>query len=132
MKMAAEEVPAAQYRLGVMYEFGNGTAADSVQALRMYELAAGQDYDTRVKIDAMNQMSYLYARRRQYEKALAVIDSAIAVSPYEANLYDSKGEHLYRSGDKEGAEVMWKRVMELDPQFTEKHDSELYRLLHGK
>lgn len=98
----------------------------------MYTKAAVQNQDAKAKIDAMNQMSYLYARRRQYEKALAVIDSAIAVSPYEANLYDSKGEHLYRSGDKEGAEVMWKRVMELDPQFTEKHDSELYRLLHGK
>ena len=132
MKDAAEEVPAAQYQLGWMYESGLGVVADTAEAICMYTKAAVQNQDAKAKIDAMNQMSYLYARRRQYEKALAVIDSAIAVSPYEANLYDSKGEHLYRSGDKEGAEVMWKRVMELDPQFTEKHDSELYRLLHGK
>ena len=132
MEQAAEEVAAAQYELGIMYESGYGTTANMAKALHMYELAAGQDYDTKTKINAMNQMSYTYARRQQYEKAIAIIDSAIAVLPMEANLYDSKGEHLYRSGDKEGAGKMWKLVMELDPQFTRKHDSELYRLLYGK
>lgn len=132
MEQAAEEVAAAQYELGIMYESGYGTTANTAKALHMYELAAGQDYDTKTKIDAMNQMSYTYARRHQYEKAIAIIDSAIAVLPMEANLYDSKGEHLYRSGDKEGAEKMWKRVIELDPQFNKSHSSDLYRLLYEK
>ncbi len=132
MKQAAEEVAAAQYSLGLMYEFGDCVAADSVEAFRWYELAAGQEYDANTRVEAMNQMSYIYARRRQYEKAIAVIDSAISIWPMEANLYDSKGEHLYKSGDVEGAWRMWKRVMELDPKFMETHDSELFRLIYGK
>ena len=140
MKQAAEEVPAAQYELGLMYEYGKGTAADSVQAFSMYELAAGQSDDPTVKIDALNRLSYFYARRHQYAEAIALIDRAIEVAsdsaitayPDKANLYDSKGEHQYRSGDKEGAAMMWKRVMELDPQFLDNHDSDLYRMLYGK
>lgn len=132
MKQAAEEIAAAQYQLGVMYEYGNGTAANADEALRLYILATKQDYDEKTKVDALNQLSYLYAERQQYEKAIAVIDSAIAIKPQEANLYDSKGEHLYKSGDKEGAKRMWQRVMELNPQFTDEHQSELSRLLSGK
>lgn len=132
MKQAAEEFAAAQYELGLMYEYGKGVDADSDEALRMYKLAARQNYDTKTKIDAMNQMSYVYAGRREYNKAIAIIDSAIAVAPQEANLYDSKGEHLYKYGEPEEAEKMWKRVIELEPQFREKYNSELYRLLYEK
>lgn len=132
MEQAAEEIAAAQYELGLMYEDGKGITADSEKAIRMYELAAGQDYDIRTKIDAMNQMSYVYAGRGKYRKAIEIIDSAIVVAPQEANLYDSKGEHLYKYGDREGAKKMWERVVELDPQFMENHNSELYRLLYEK
>lgn len=132
MKQAAEEIAVAQYKLGMMYEYGDGTAANADEAIRLYRLAAGQYYDLRTKIDALNQLSYLYAQKQQYEKAIALIDSAIAIMPQEANLYDSKGEYLYKSGDKDGAKKMWEKVMELDPQFTDEHKSELFRLLSGK
>ena len=132
MKEAAEEVPAAQYRLGWMYENGLGVAADTAEAIRMYTQAAVQECDAMAKVDAMNQMSYIYARRHQYRKAIEILDSAIAFAPMDANLYDSKGEHLYRSGERDSAEMMWKRVLELEPDFLEKHNSDLYKLLYGK
>ena len=64
-----------------------------------------------------NAAAYSYARREQYEKALESINKAITMQQEVANYYDSKGEILLMMGDEKGAVEMWRKVMELDPDF---------------
>jgi len=71
----------------------------------------------------------MYADAGDLQMALATIDKAIATDPTEANYYDSKGEFLLRSGDKEEAVKMWMKVESLDPNFTDTHYSWLYEQL---
>ena len=58
--------------------------------------------------------------------------TALMQTPEEPNYYDSKGEILYRKGDKKGAKDMWQKVVSLDPDFANAHNSTLYFLLYGK
>lgn len=82
--------------------------------------------------DAYNSLSYKYFDRGEINKALETIDKAIAIEPDVANYYDSKGEFLYRKGDKAGAMKMWEKVISLDPDFPKKQNSQLYHYLYGK
>lgn len=77
-----------------------------------------------------NDLSYKYADKRQYDKALKAIDQAIEINPDMALYYDSKGEHLYRMGKKDEAMRMWQKVVSLEPDYA-KQNTELYRLLYG-
>lgn len=54
--------------------------------------------------------------------------------PVDAEYYDSKGEILLMKGDEQGALEMWRKVMELDPDFLSKYDgeTELHRQLKEK
>ena len=76
-------------------------------------------------------MAYLYASQEDFVKAIDVIDEAITLIPKEAYYYDSKGFFLLMKGDKQGALAMWRKVMELDPDFLSKHngETELHRQL---
>ena len=49
--------------------------------------------------------------------------------PEEADGYDSKGEILLMKGDEQEAMKMWKKVLELDPDYLETHDSDFYKQL---
>lgn len=132
LKQAAEAGdPAAQYWLGVAYNWGNGVEEDPTEALKWYEMAAKQD-NRQFKANALNEIAYVYLKQEQYEKALSVIDQAIETLPLEANYYDSKGEILFKKGDKKAARAMWDKVISLEPDFAENHDSELYKLLFSK
>jgi tetratricopeptide (TPR) repeat protein len=66
------------------------------------------------------------------DKAIETIDRAIQIYPEVANYYDSKGEFLYRKGDKAGAMKMWEKVISLDPVFPQKQNSQLYHYLFKK
>lgn len=79
----------------------------------------------------LNDLSYSRAYQKKYEEALETINRAVELQPDEANYYDSKGEILYMSGDKEGAKTMWEKVVSLDPDFAEKNNSQLYQYLFG-
>lgn len=81
--------------------------------------------------EAYNKISYEYLKKGQIDKAIETIDKAIALAPNVANYYDSKGEFLFRKGDREGALEMWIKVISLDPDFDQKHDSYLSRQMYN-
>ena len=66
-------------------------------------------------------LSLLYSTTGQYDKALEAIDKAIALTPDDADAYDSKGEILLKKGDTKGALKMWKKVLELDPDYLSRN-----------
>lgn len=83
--------------------------------------------------DMLNSLAYFHANEeKDYRSALATIDAAIAARPDEPNYYDSKGEILLMKGDAKGALKMWRKVLELDPDFLQHLEangstSELYK-----
>jgi len=81
-----------------------------------------------------NSLSYVYARLNEYPRAIETIDRVIEAIPNDANYYDSKGEILLMSGDEKGAVEMWRKVMELDPDFLSKHKgtTPLYKQLKDR
>ena len=85
-------------------------------------------------ISGCNAKAYEYAKAGDYDKAIESIDRAISLMPEEANLYDSKGEILLMKGDEQEAVMMWKKVLELDPEFLQKHEGEtdFYKQLKEK
>ena len=89
---------------------------------------------SRKMISVQNSLSYAYALKGEYSKALEEIDKAIGYNPNEPNLYDSKGELLMMKGDKESALKMWRKVQELNPGFLLDlgRDSNLYKQLKAE
>ena len=55
--LASEGHAAAQYNLGVMYEWGNGVPQDDVEAMKWYRLSAGQSHR-----DAQNNLGAMYSK----------------------------------------------------------------------
>ena len=74
--------------------------------------------------EKLNILAYEYARSglENWRDALSTINKAIELNPKEANYYDSRGEILLMMGDQKNALKMWQKVMELDPDFLQKHD----------
>ena len=62
----------------------------------------------------------------KYQKALEMVNKAIALFPDLVIAYKLKGSILYRMGNVEEAKKVWQKVIELDPnaedvkQFIEK------------
>ncbi|MBR5019606.1 MAG: tetratricopeptide repeat protein [Bacteroidales bacterium] len=79
-------------------------------------------------------LSLLYMATQKYDKALESIDKAIALTPDDADCYDSKGEILLKKGDTKGALKMWKKVLEVNPDYLSenKEGTELYNGLKQK
>ena len=114
----------------------NEAESEYQEALEIYRRLAKDNPDAYMgKVtDTLNQLAYLYASQKDFSKALEAIDEAIAIKPEDAEYYDSKGEILLMKGDEQGAIVMWRKVMELDPDFLLKHngETELHRQLKEK
>ena len=79
-------------------------------------------------------LALLYTTTQEYDKALESIDKAIALTPDDPECYDSRGEILLKKGDEKGALKMWKKVLELDPDYLSrnKEGTELYNGLKQK
>ena len=85
--------------------------------------------------EELNNLAYVYARegKEKWDEAISIIDKAIKLNPKEANYYDSKGEILLMMGDQQNALKMWRKVMELDSEFLQKHSgSNLYKQLKNR
>lgn len=102
----------APLNLGICYQ--EDKAYDN--SIRYYEIARKNGNP-----DALNALSYMYANGTgvpcDFSKAMRYIDEAIIISPQNANFYDSKGEILLMQGKHEEAFAVWKKVLELNPEF---------------
>ncbi len=83
------------------------------------------------QLSSLNKKAYEEAKEGNYEKAIETIDEAIKIKPDEAFLYDSKGEFLLNEGDERGAVKMWRKVIDLAPDFLDNYNggTELYKQL---
>ena len=107
-----------------------------LQALENRTLLFAQNPDA-YRVDlagAQNSLAYFYAGQEDFAKALETIDKAIELMPKEANYYDSKGEILLMKGDEQEAVKMWKKILELDPDFLKKYEggTDFYKQLKEK
>jgi tetratricopeptide (TPR) repeat protein len=85
------------------------------QALKIMEKALLLDKNYPA---ALNDLAYLYARNRQFDKAFAAMDRYVALLPKEPNPQDSYGELLRMSGNFEGSLQHYRAALKIDPDFV--------------
>jgi tetratricopeptide (TPR) repeat protein len=85
------------------------------QALRIMQKALALDKNFP---PALNDLAYLYARRRQFDKAFAAMDRYVALLPKEPNPQDSYGELLRMAGNFEGSLTHYRAALKIDPDFV--------------
>lgn len=61
----------------------------------------------------------IYLMTRRGSEAKAIIDLAIEKDPKNHQLYQVKGDMLSNSGDREGAITQYKKVIELNPMYSD-------------
>jgi len=93
----------------LMGENGN----DQAQHMMEKALALDKNYPA-----ALNDLAYVQARNRQYEKAFTAMDRYVAMLPKEPNPQDSYGELKRMSGDFESALSHYRAALKLDPDFV--------------
>jgi len=67
---------------------------------------------------AVNDLAYVYARNRQFDKAFALMDRYVALLPTEPNPHDSYGELLRMAGNFEGSLRHYRAALKIDPDFV--------------
>jgi tetratricopeptide (TPR) repeat protein len=93
----------------LMFEEGNE------QAERMMQKALAIDKNFPA---ALNDLAYIYARNRQFDKAFAAMDRYVALLPKEPNPQDSYGELLRMAGNFEGSLQHYRAALKIDPDFV--------------
>ena len=78
-----------------------------------------EKYAIRERANQLNTDAYEYAQKGDYYNAMMTINKAIETVPDEANYYDSKGEFYIMQGRLNRALMMWKKVIELNPDFLQ-------------
>ncbi len=63
----------------------------------------------------LNRLGYHYLSKEQVDNALAIFKLNLDTFPKSSNVYDSYGEALLKSGDKEGAIKNYLKSVELNP-----------------
>lgn len=66
---------------------------------------------------AWNQLAYTYDRLGDFKNAIQAIDRSIALSPNEANPYDSRGEIYSRNGRLDEAIASFRLALQMKPDF---------------
>jgi serine/threonine protein kinase/Tfp pilus assembly protein PilF len=66
---------------------------------------------------AINQLAYIYAGQRDFERALEYFRRYASISPGDANPFDSMGETLFRMGRLDEAIEKFKEALEVKPDF---------------
>ena len=134
-----ERLARIQSNLGILYRSRRDYAQAEeyfLQSLENRTLLYKQNPDAYRSdlVRTQNYLASLYNARQDYPKAIEYLDKTIAVMPEEANNYDTKGEILLKMGDESGALEMWKKVLELDPDFLSrfKDGTDLYNGLKQK
>jgi tetratricopeptide (TPR) repeat protein len=85
------------------------------EAMQHYERALQLDA---TNFDALNGMAALFAEQKEFDKAHARVDQALAAKQDSAPLHFLKGTIYGRQFDAKGAEAEMRRALELDPNFV--------------
>jgi tetratricopeptide (TPR) repeat protein len=85
------------------------------EAMQHYERALQIDP---TNFDALNGVTNFYAAQKEFDKAHARVDQALAVRPQSAPLHFLKGQIYGRQFDAKGAEGEMRRALEIDPGFV--------------
>lgn len=101
----------------VLYLSGNWLLLENSddQGLRIMEKALAIDKNFP---PALNDLAYLYARGRQFDKAFAAMDRYVVLLPKEPNPQDSYGELLRMAGNFEGSLAHYRAALKIDPDFV--------------
>jgi tetratricopeptide (TPR) repeat protein len=67
---------------------------------------------------ALNDLAYVYARNRQFDKAFAAMDRYVALLPQEPNPQDSYGELKRMAGEFESSLEHYHAALKIDPDFV--------------
>lgn len=84
---------------------------------------------------ALKNMSVCYNKQNQYEEAISNIDKAIELAPVQSvvctkvDCYEKKGEMYLNKGDKNEAKKILKKILEINPNYTNNSNSEFYKSL---
>jgi tetratricopeptide (TPR) repeat protein len=100
----------------LLYLAGNWLMGENgdEQALKIMEKALALDKNYPA---ALNDLAYLYARNRKFDKAFADMDRYVALLPKEPNPQDSYGELLRMAGDFESSLRHYRAALKIDPDF---------------
>jgi tetratricopeptide (TPR) repeat protein len=93
----------------LMLENGN----EQAQSIMERALAIDKNFPA-----ALNDLAYLYARNRQFDKAFAAMDRYVVLLPKEPNPQDSYGELKRMAGDFESSLTHYHAALKLDPDFV--------------
>ena len=101
----------------LLYLAGNWLMGENgnEQAERIMEKALAIDKNFPA---ALNDLAYVYARNRQFDKAFAAMDRYVALLPKEPNPQDSYGELLRMAGNFEGSLQHYRAALKIDPDFV--------------
>ena len=100
----------------VLYLAGNWLMLEDVneQAQKIMEKALAIDRNFPA---GLNDLAYLDARNRQFDKAFKAMDRYVALLPKEPNPQDSFGELKRMAGDFDSALAHYRAALKLDPDF---------------
>jgi tetratricopeptide (TPR) repeat protein len=93
----------------LMGENGN----DQAQRLLEKALAIDKNFPP-----ALNDLAYVDARNRKFDKAFTAMDRYVALLPKEPNPQDSYGELLRMAGNFEGSLAHYRDALKIDPDFV--------------
>lgn len=106
-----------------IYSISNNEQLDQLYGIlyrESYKLGnIAEKYDKQNRANQFNEEAYEFAKNGDFYKAMMTINKAIEIVPDEANYYDSKGEFCVMQGRFNRALLMWKKVMELAPDFLQ-------------
>jgi tetratricopeptide (TPR) repeat protein len=66
----------------------------------------------------LNDLAYIYARSREFDKAFTAMDHYVAVLPKEPNPQDSYGELKRMAGDFQSSLDHYRAALKIDPDFV--------------
>ena len=92
-----------------MGENGN----DQAQHMMEKALAIDKNYPA-----ALNDLAYVEARNREFDKAFAAMDRYVALLPKEPNPQDSYGELKRMAGQFESSLAHYHAALKMDPDFV--------------
>jgi tetratricopeptide (TPR) repeat protein len=86
---------------------------DQAQRLLEKALTIDKNYPA-----ALNDLAYVDARSRHFDKAFAAMDRYVALLPKEPNPHDSYGELLRMAGNFNGSLEQYRAALKIDPDFV--------------